>query len=232
MKVYHEKEFKSLLCLLTLLFLLWCTPFANNSDMRMGLPSLIPQLAESVLISGVLSSGVFLCDLLLSGPMKNRILSFFVLPMPGETVFSRIQKGTIHDVRWLIEDAQARYRDILSALPQKLTDRRKYENAEWYRIYVAHKDAPQIVQTQKEFLLCRDTFAAVVIFGLLYLLFTVLCGDVVFFSWKFLASLVTIGVITNYAGQLRMRGFVHSVIAVDLGTSGKPGGYRSEASHD
>ena len=218
MKDYRDKELKCLLFLLVFLFLIWCTPLLEaipdtsvKDNYKMFLTAI-----ESALISGVLSLCTFLCDCLISSKTKDKLVGLFFIPRPGKTIFSRIKDGRIKDDRFLLSDAKKKYYDIISNLPSKEQEKREYENSRWYKIYLCYQDKGQVMQSQKDSLICRDLFIETALFFLIYLLSVFVFYRSVIFSWRFVVALIIIAIASNRATHVKMNRFVNTVIAVDI----------------
>ena len=220
MKDYRESQSKYLLLLLLFLFILWCTPLVDSlrtveEDGSTSYQVLAVTL-ESAVVSGTISLAAFLCDNILGGELKMRMVCLFLFPAPGETVFSRLKDGKIHDKRFLTQDALKVYEKILNDLPRDVIKARNYENAEWYRLYVGQQDKASVVQTHRDFLTCRDLFSQTAVYILFYLLAIAVFPEVVSVSSRFVCLLLAIAALTNLAAQIRMRRFVNTVLAVDI----------------
>ena len=223
MKDYRDKELNYLLFILIFLFLIWCTPILEVKPLT-GKNSMLEALSnaiESVIISGILSLGVFLCDCSISSKSKDKLVGLFIIPRPGETIFSRIKNGVFVDDRFLVEDAKNKYSDIISNLPTEKKAKRNFENAKWYKIYLFHQEKEKVKQSQKDSLICRDLFVETVLFFLLYCLSLIIFPQLVTFSWKFIATLVAIASVSNRAAHVKMDRFVNTVIAVDIAEDNK-----------
>lgn len=218
MKDYREKELKYLLFILVFLFLIWCTPLLSimpNADKKNSY-EVLSTLIESVIISGVLSLGAFLCDCLINSKSKDKLVGLFFIPRPGETVFSRIDNGSIVDNRFLVEDAKNKYSDIILNLPVEEKAKRRFENSRWYNIYLLHQEKGQVMQSQKDSLICRDLFIETILFSVFYFMSLVVFYGSVTFSWKFIILLCAIAIVSNRATHIKMNRFVNTVIAVDI----------------
>lgn len=132
---------KSLLLAYFLLFLLWATPiFSLVPEVTKDNFNTIIVIVEGVTISGVLSLITFLCDLLVSSNLKDKLVGLFCIPKPGQIIFSRISYKTVDDNRFLVSDAITHYSDIIENRPLQKRDKRYYENAMWYAIYSKYKE--------------------------------------------------------------------------------------------
>lgn len=225
MKEYRDKELKYLLYLLVFLFLIWCTPLMQIDVMtkESGIYKTISELIGSVLVSGTLSLSVFLFDCLIDSKIKDKLVGLFFIPRSGETIFERIKYSKFKDDRFLIKDAQVKYKDILKNLPncrklkcKRRKEYRKLQNSIWYKIYQKHQEKGQVYQSHKDYLLCRDIFVETLFFLLVYIISIFLFTDFILFSKKFLIILVFIIIVSNIATHIKMNRFVNTVIAVDV----------------
>ena len=128
----------------------------------------------------------------------------------------------------MIKDAQIKYGDILSELPdfkksnyKKRKYYRKLQNSRWYKIYQKNQEKGQVFQSQKDYLLCRDIFVETLFFLLVYIISVFLFADFILFSKKFVIVLVFIIIVSNIATHIKMNRFVNTVIAVDVATINK-----------
>ncbi len=212
MKDYREKEMKYLSLILAFLFLLWCTPaFSCSLD-----ATNIVTMLKSIIVSSILSLTVFLCDCLINNNIKDKLVGLFFIPRPGNTIFTRIASNSIADDRFLTSDAKIIYNTIISGIPQEKDEKHKYENANWYQIYLCHQEKGQVIQCQKDSLLCRDLFIETISFIVIYGFLILLFYGMVKFSVTFIGILILMAIITNIATHIKMDRFVNTVIAVDI----------------
>lgn len=230
MKDYRDKELKYLLCILVFLFLIWCTPLLqiNTTIKENSIYPIIVELVGSLLVSGTLSLSAFLFDCLIDSKIKDKLVGVFFIPRAGETIFKRIKDEKVKDDRFLIKDAQIKYGDILSELPdfkksnyKKRKYYRQFQNSRWYKIYQKNQEKGQVFQSQKDYLLCRDIFVETLFFLLVYIISVFLFADFILFSKKFVIVLVFIIIVSNIATHIKMNRFVNTVIAVDVATINK-----------
>lgn len=218
MKDYRDKELTRLLFILFFLFLIWCTPaldHINNPEAQTDY-SILLSIAESTIISYVLSNAALLCDCLISSRLKDKLVGLFFLPRSGETVFSKIKNGKIYDDRFELSDAKALYKDIISYLPNKKREKRRYENKKWYNIYHQYQDKPQVVQCQRDYLMCRDLYTEAIAFMLIYVISLFVFPSFVIFSIRFVVLLIILAIAFNICTHQKMRRFVYTVIAIDI----------------
>ena len=218
MKSYRHQEKKSLVNLYALLFLLMCTNL--ELEFPLDLPGsewyLFFSISNSVVLAGIVSLATFIMDCFISSSAKDRLLGMFLIPKAGSTVFSKIKDGKIRDDRIYLPKAIEYYDDIIKELPAKKKERRKFENTKWYTIYCRYQERGSVAQSQRDYLLCRDMFVQTVSFIAFYLISLILFGDRVQFSWKFICTLCSVGLIINIAAHSKMKRFVYTVIALDL----------------
>ena len=227
MKDYRDKELKYLYYSLGILMLVMTTDsFTINS--LISRYDMAIKVIECIAISSVASLFAFLGDSIISSFVKDKLIGLFFIPKPGETIFTRISKGTIRDNRFTISDAQKKYASIIDNIPNRekttCSQRRKsfsYENAEWYKIYNSKKDAPTIQLLQRDSLLCRDINIAVILFLILYLLLHLIFASIIYLSFRFILILVFLIVISNVCSHIKMHRFVNTVIAIDIAEEDK-----------
>ena len=104
-------------------------------------------------------------------------------------------------------------------IPIEKKTRHVYENSQWYKIYCRYQEKGAVSQAQKDYLLCRDLFIGTIAFTGLYLISIIVFRGIVYFSIKFLITLITMAIITNIATHKKMVRFVSNVIALDIACS-------------
>lgn len=112
-------------------------------------------IIESALLSSILYIYVFIIDAVISGDTKFNICYFGKEKMPGYTIFSDM-KTKLKDDRFSQEDVMSKYKEIYANMPE--TNKRKYENNNWYKLYDGCKDESKIYTSHKDYLLCRDLY--------------------------------------------------------------------------
>lgn len=216
MKDYREKELKYLMVILVLLFIFLCTPFKELSVTDIELHKTLTTIFSSIAVSSLLSLATFICDCLLSTNLKNKLVGLFCIPKAGETIFTRLNKCSVKDDRFLNSEAKTKYKEIISNIPQNKKERYEYENSNWYKIYKKYQDKGQVSQSQKDYLTCRDLFIETIVFLVLYFLSLIIYGEFVTFSFKFLVIIILSAVVTNISTHIKMNRFVNTVIALDV----------------
>lgn len=216
MKDYRDKELKYLMIILILLFVVLCTPIKDLNITDMELHKSLTTIFSSIVVSSILSLATFICDCLISTNLKNKMVGLFFMHRSGETIFTRINKCSVKDDRFLNSEAKAKYEEIISNIPQNKNDRYEYENSNWYKIYKKHQDKGQVSQSQKDYLTCRDLFIETILFLVLYFLSLVFYSEFVMFSFKYLLVIILIAIVTNISTHVKMNRFVNTVIALDV----------------
>lgn len=216
MKEYRNKEIKNLMFLLFFLFLIWCTPIFNDIDAAQDTYHVFLNAMESLLVSATLSSATILFDCLVSSNLKDDLVGLFFIPRSGETIFSNIRDGKIKDKRFLTSDAVSSYTDIIQSLPSNQAERRRVENAAWYRLYQKHQEKGQVIQCQCDYLMCRDLYIETLAFLVVYLLAICIFPSVISPSCKFFMTEIALAIVFNICTHLKMKRFVTTVIAVDI----------------
>lgn len=216
MKDYREKEMKQLLGVLLLLCIYYCTPVFKIISKSSSFFNEFVSMVKYIISLGVISLCVFLFDCLITSEMKNKLVGLFCIPMAGEVIFTKIFENKIKDKRFTYKEARKRYDDIILNRPQNTQEKRNYENACWFSIYQKYKNDGAVVQSQKDFLTCRDLFSEIVLFAIMYLISIVLFKSFIIFSWEFIFILVALGTVINCSTHVKMNRFVNSVIAIDI----------------
>lgn len=216
MKDYRDKELKYLMIILILLFVVLCTPIKELNITDIELHKSLTTIFSSIVVSSILSLSTFICDCLISTNTKNKLVGLFFIPKAGETIFSRINKYSVKDDRFLNSEAKAKYEEIISNIPQNKKERYEYENSNWYKIYKRYQEKGQVSQSQKDYLTCRDLFIETILFLVLYFLSLIFYSEFVVFSSKYLLIIILIAVVTNVSTHVKMHRFVNTVIALDV----------------
>ena len=216
MKDYREKELKYLMIILILLFIVLCTPIRELNITDIELHKSLTTIFSGIVVSSILSLSTFICDCLISTNIKNKLVGLFLIPKAGETIFSRINKCSVKDDRFLNSEAKVKYEEIISNIPQDKKERYEYENSNWYKIYKQYQEKGQVSQSQKDYLTCRDLFVETILFLVLYVLSLIFYSEFVVFSLKYLLIIILIAVITNVSTHVKMNRFVNTVIALDI----------------
>ncbi|KAF5065300.1 hypothetical protein DSECCO2_275610 [anaerobic digester metagenome] len=217
MKDYREKEIKYLYICYMLLFLYWSTNAFSvlAQSIAEGWDRLF-SIVDVVAIASIVSLLSFVLDSIISSNTKDKLVGLLFIPRAGATFFSRLTKGEVVDDRFLKEEAEARYAEIITALPKNKKEKLIFENAQWYKIYMKYQEKGSVAQAQKDYLLCRDLFVDTIAFMVMYLLSVVVFGNIVRFSTDFLVSMLTVATLTNIATHKKMNRFVNNVIAIDI----------------
>lgn len=216
MKDYRDKELKYLMIILILLFLVYSTPIKNLSFTAIELSETLATAFSGIVISSVLSLTTFLLDCLISTNLKNKMVGLFFIHKAGETIFTRINNLSVKDDRFLIFEAKTQYKKIICNIPKNNKDRYEYENSNWYKIYRKYQDIDQVIQSQKDYLTCRDLFIETILFLVIYFLSLIFYSKFVVFSFKYFLIIVLIAVVTNISTHVKMNRFVNTVIALDV----------------
>lgn len=216
MKDYREKELKYLMIILILLFVILCTPIKELNITDIEFHKSLTTIFSSIVVSSILSLSTFICDCLLSTNLKDKMVGLFFIPKAGETIFTRINNGSVKDDRFLNYEAKTKYKEIISSIPKDKKERYKHENSNWYKIYKMYQEKGQVSQSQKDYLTCRDLFIETILFLVLYFLSLIFYSEFVVFSFKYLLLIILIGVVTNISTRVKMNRFVNTVIALDI----------------
>ena len=215
-KEYRGKELKSFTCFITMLFFVLCLPFPHDVESiedLSTLSNLIYNVTITLFVPLLISFSDSICPYWL-----KEIISY---PLYGETIFTKIEKGKVSDIRIDIDEAKQSYKDIIRC-KNKVSDdktRRKYENKEWYKIYKKYDGKDDVNQTQADYLLCRDMFV-ISMFGLISYFILIFIGDDIIFSGTFICIILCLGFISWCGMRNKMKRFVLTVIATDLTQKG------------
>ena len=149
MKDYREKELKYLMIILILLFVVLCTPIKELNITDIELHKSLTTVFSSIVVSSILSLATFICDCLLSTNLKDKMVGLIFIPKAGETIFTRINNGSVKDDRFSNSEAKIKCKEIISNIPKDKKERYKYENSNWYGIYKRYQEKGQVSQSQK-----------------------------------------------------------------------------------
>ena len=188
----------------------------DNTDCLTNVEKLLPL----TLLTGMICTLSFVFDCLYPVNLKEKLLFLkFITTMPGKTIFTRISEGKIDDVRFEIEKAQERYKEIINNMPSDKKLKEKYENSMWYPLYRKYEKDPRVEAAQRDFLLCRDVYTTTI--TMLVLTAVGMIFKIIQFSWFPIGYLVAMLVLTSFAAHSKAHRFVNSVIAVDLNPKSK-----------
>ena len=213
MKDYREKELKWYIFAYLFLMIGISSPGLISSGSANWLSS-IEKLLSSSLLAGVICTLAFVFDCLYTAELKDVLLCIGFTTLPGKTIFTRILKGKINDMRFEVKDAQKRYKDIIDALPSNKKEKKSYENKRWYALSRIHVDDPRVKTAHRDYLLSRDLYTTTI--TMLVLTVAGMVFRVVQFSWILVGYLIAMLILTNVAAHFRAHRFVNSVIAVDM----------------
>lgn len=215
-KEYRNNEMKWLAVLYGALYLYFCTDFVNiistYSDSKV---SLLSKTIESVFLAGIIPIIVYIFDNLLSSKSKNWLLGSCIISPYGYTVFSKISSGKFNDDRVSCETAKTKYEKIIINLPQNKKSRMKYENEKWNELYAGVESNGAVIQSQRDWLACRDMYIETILFTLFYIV-SILIFNNVSFSIKMLLILITMMIILNICSHNKMKRFVYTVIVKNI----------------
>lgn len=213
MKDYREKELKWYI--FAYLFLI--IGVRSSEIITYGISdwfSIIEKLLSSSLLGGAICTLAFVADCLYTAELKEKLLCFGFITLPGKTVFTRILNGEINDMRFDTRIAQEKYKEIINGIPSSKKDKEKYENRKWYSLSRIHEDDPRVKTAHHDYLLSRDLYTTTVTLALLTV--AGMAFKVIQFSWIQIGYLIAMLILTNIATHLRAHRFVNSVIAVDM----------------
>lgn len=213
MKAYREKELKWYIFAYLFLLIGISSSGLISSGSANWLSS-IEKLLSSSLLAGVICTLAFVFDCLYTAELKDVLLCVGFATLPGKTVFTRILKGKINDMRIDVNKAKDKYKEIISGLPFNEKEKKKYENIKWYALSLIHEDDPRVKTAHRDYLLSRDLYTTTIT---MFVLTVAAMGfRVVQFSWIPVGYLTAMLVLTNIAAHSRAHRFVNNVIAVDL----------------
>lgn len=214
MKEYRYKELTWLATFYSLLFLILSTDMFNNVALMDNTSQFILDLLKTICISCIIPLFAFLADCILSTDTKDKILGLFFIRKTGEVVFSRIKNGKFKDNRIDSKTVANKYKEIIDGLPTGSKQKHKYENENWYKIYKRNSDVGSVVQSQKDYLVCRDMFIQSVLIIPVYILSVFVLKNV-HFSIEYIVTVLLMSTFINVAAHNKMKRFVFTVIVRD-----------------
>jgi hypothetical protein len=147
------------------------------------------------------------------------LLFLGITKIPGTTVFTRMNNGALADIRFETSEASKKYKTVIAGFPSNIKERSNYENAQWYKIYIRHKDDASVCSVHRDFLLCRDLYTTTISMTILTGMMMIV--QLISFSWILLGYLLLMLIITNCVAHNKAHRFVNTVIAVDVAQEGK-----------
>lgn len=224
MKDYREKELKWYIFAYLFLLVGINNPMKVTNGVCDGLGS-IEQLLSSSLLAGAICTLAFVFDCLYTAEWKERLLLFGLGALPGKTIFTRISKNKINDMRLDVKKAQEKYSEIIMGIPPQKKDKKKYENAKWYELSREHEGDPRVKTAHRDYLLSRDLYTTTI--SMLVFTAAAMIFDVVPFSHVPIGYLIAMLILTNIAARLRSHRFVYSVIVAGMHWSEREGKLKS-----
>ena len=212
-KDYREKELKQYVVANVLLFLIIHGILDFKSTSNVELVQQIISVIGVTLLSSVVYIFTLLIDNLISDKLKVMLMNFYFMCLPGEKIFTLISEKN-QDVRFTKEEAIDKYSEIYDNI-DKQTDRKKYENREWYKIYNKYRSRPMIFMSNREYLLMRDMYISTLALSLIYISLSLIFMWIKF-NMGFGLYLLILILVTNIASHIKAKRFVFNVIAMDL----------------
>ncbi len=216
LKEYRNKEFKNYVILNIFIILFYSIDFCrlNIEELKVNF-EVFQKFFPLILSSSAIYVYVFLIDSLLPDGCKAKFVNLWS-DLPGFTVFTNIKKE-VKDGRFTKEQAAEKYNDIYEKMdeisdPDKL---KRFENAEWYKIYQKYKESTKILISNRDYLLCRDLCSISLLILIIYIVVTI-CFDIIILNWDVVGFLFTEYIITNIAARHKAKRFVMNVISEDI----------------
>ena len=211
LKDYREKELKyyTISCIL---FLIYLENRSISSEQIISIKNInLVLISSSVYIFSIIFDSLF--------AYKESIITIFgLIKMPGEKIFSNIKSKKIHDIRFDNEEVYNIYKSIYDSMAKNKNDRYKYENKKWYKIYDRYKDNPMIFNSNRDYLLCRDSLCNTLFNLFIYMinLFTIKTFN---FNKLYIFFLIIMIIISFIATHSKASKLVNNVIALDFSNS-------------
>jgi len=214
-KDYRNNELKNYVIGNILLVLLLSGVFDSLFSRELDdIVTIINLVVQSVLLSSIIYIYVFLLDSIIPGDYKQKIAYLFRGKLPGYTIFSDM-KNKLKDDRFTLQDVLSKYKDIYDNMPSDESEKQKYENAHWYRIYQDHQNKSKVYTANRDFLLCRD-ITIITLFLIGMYLVGVYVLNVFDFSLRMLMFLLCELIIADIAMRGKASRLAYNVIAEDI----------------
>ena len=174
----------------------------------------INKLTTTTLFSSILYLFVYLSDSIVSSYFKDKVVYLFgVIRKPGECIFSNI-KQNCKDDRILKSNAEKEYYHIYNCMPKEKQERKKYENAHWYSIYLKYRGEKMIQISHRDYLMSRDFVFITISILVIYIIFIIMG----FISHNLIFSILLVGliIINIISANIKAKRFTYNAIAIDL----------------
>lgn len=214
-KDYREKELKMYIVANIFVLLVLSNIIDITSDSISWIDRLV-KLVNTSLVSSAIYMFAFLADAVFSSDIKTKLL-YLIGHLPGEVIFTSLRSEN-KDLRFSTEQLLKKYKEIYAAMPEDKTEKYRYENEQWYRIYNRYRDVAMIFVSNREYLLCRDLYISTII---IFICYTSSCACLPLFSWnaRSIVYCIIMIFITNIAAHVKGQRLVVNVIAYDLNIS-------------
>lgn len=208
LKDYRNKELKyySIACLVVLLYI--------EDKNNISLNDIFNKNFSLLLGTSLIYIFSFILDSIFS--YKETIIEFFgLIKLPAKTIFSKIEKGKLKDIRFTRNEVLTKYENIYREIHTDKNKKYEYENSEWYKIYSSNRNESVIFYSQRDFLLCRDIFFNTFFILILYVIniFTLKIFSFHLYYIIFLIFMLFLSFFITHSKALK---FVTNVIAFDL----------------
>lgn len=216
LKEYRNKEFKNYVILNICIILFYSIDFCklNIEELKVNF-EVFQKFFPLILSSSAIYVYVFLIDSLLPDGYKAKIVTLWS-DLPGFTVFTNMKKE-VKDGRFTKEQVLEKYNNIYERM-DKINDSdklKRFENAEWYKIYQKHKESTKILVSNRDYLLCRDLCSISLLISIIYVVVTI-CFDMIVFNWSVLGFLFVEYIITKFGAKHKAKRLVMNVISEDI----------------
>lgn len=172
-------------------------------------------LAKDASLMAIIYVYVLVFDSLINQHVKDLIV-YWHKEKPGTYIFDSIYNNEIKDDRIDITEAKKKYANIYKSLLdiKNKSERDRFSNSKWYKIYLKYEKDERIYNMQKDFLLFRDMSSHTLIVLIIYLLSSLLIG----YNNIFLIVLILLleYLINKFAAINRAKRFVETTIVLDL----------------
>lgn len=178
--------------------------FNNRSEMK--------YLLNYFSIGASFSIFSYITNLMIPRKIKN--LLCWIKTLPGEIIFTHLLQK--EDIRFSVNELEENYKSIYNEL-KTIKDKdknKKFQNQEWYHIYIKHENSVRVYQSNSDYLLCRDVASMTLIMFIIYVFFIIV--DIATFNWTSLITFAILYILSVLATRTQVYAFATNVINQDL----------------
>lgn len=217
MKDYRENELRNYV-IANLLIIVIFTELLNQLFFTNDLVHSVVNTISFAFLTSIIYIFVFILDGLLPSSFKDRLIFLKKNKLPGFTIFTDIRSNKISDIRFSQEKILNTHAEIYNKLDGLIVgteEIKKFENEQWYGLYICNKESEMISTSQRDYLLTRDMYISTISISILYLFFSLIVVTIEF-NLPVLIYFLVMAVLTNIVTRVKVRKFVLNVIALSI----------------